>query len=274
MFKRFKLGTLSGLLLLLLLVLGACSQDGQPSEGETDSGQSEASSGEPQAGGTYTAFVPAGPPTLNVFAASSIYTHQYAGLVYNKLVTYDMGEDVEYTDYNVVPDLAEEWDISDDGTVYTFHLRDTTWHDIEPVNGRELVADDVVATFEHIMDSGHQASLLDKVDTIEASDDKTVVITLKEPFAPFLNFMANHFMWILPQEAIAGEVDLDREAVGTGPFMLEEYEDNIRLSFVRNPNYFEEGKPYLDKAVYQIVSDQSARMAAFRTGDADYMGQS
>src|SRR5699024_11074715 len=134
----------------------------------------------------------------------------------NKLVTYETGPDAEYTDYNIIPDLAEDWDISDDGLTYTFHLRDTTWHDVEPVNGRELVSEDVVATMEHIMNlPGHQASLLEEVESVEATDDKTVVFTLKQPFAPFLNFMANHFMWILPKEAIDGEFDLDRAAIGT-----------------------------------------------------------
>lgn len=275
---------LFGLLLSVFLILSGCSQDtAAPASDSTESESSttEASEGEtseedesePKSGGTYTIFTPTTPPSLNVFRESSALSNTVAGMVYNKLVTYDTGPHVEYTDYNVVPDLAEDWDISDDGITYTFHLRDTTWHDLEPVNGRAVVADDVVATMEHIMNlPGHQASLLSEVASVEAFDEKTIVFTLKEPFAPFLNTMANHFMWILPQEAISGEFDFDRAAIGTGPFILEVYEENVEAVFARNPNFYEEGKPYIDKFVYKVVPDQGARIAGFRTGNSDEIG--
>lgn len=284
MLKNWNWFSLAALFLLITLIISACSgetaTEDTPDESESSTSESingdenENKSEEPKSGGTYISLSVTTPPTLDVFRASSIYTHTYAGMVYNKLVTYETGPDVEYTDYNIVPDLAEDWDISDDGLTYTFYLRDTTWHDIEPVNGRELVAEDVVATMEHIMNlPGQQASLLTEVESVEATDDKTVVFTLKEPFAPFLNFLANHFMWILPQEAINGEFDIDRAAIGTGPFILEKLEDNIEAVFVKNPNFYEEGKPYLDKFIIKVVPDQGARIAAFRTGEAEGIGQ-
>lgn len=276
MFKRSN-GMLVVFLMFILVVLflNACSEKSETEESADEINDSIASENddehkEPKRGGTYTIFSPTSPPTLDVFRASSIYTHTYAGLVYSKLLTYETGPDVDYTDYNIVPDLAKDWEVSDDGLVYTFYLRDTTWHDIPPVNGRKLLADDVVATMNHIMElPGHQASLLSEVESVEAPDDQTVVFTLKGPFAPFLNFLANHFMWILPKEAIEGDFDIDQAAIGTGPFMLEKYEDNVQAVFVRNPNYYEDGKPYLDEVVYKIVPDQGARIAAFRTGESD-----
>lgn len=277
MFKRWNGIVIFSMVLLFVLLLSACSEKTETTEKENEANESavvndenDDESLEPKRGGTYTIFSPTSPPTLDVFRASSIYTHTYAGLVYNKLLTYETGPDVDYTDYNIVADLAEDWEVSDDGLVYTFYLRDTTWHDVPPVNGRKLVADDVVATMKHIMElPGQQAALLAEVESVEAKDEKTVVFTLKEPFAPFLNFIANHFMWILPQEAIAGEFDLDQAAIGTGPFILNTYEDNVLATFDRNPNYYEEGKPYLDEVVYKIVPDQGARIAAYRTGDSD-----
>ena len=253
---------------LFVLVMSACSSDETSNEKPDD--KDDGISSEPKSGGTYTILTAADPDMLDPHRQSSIYTHMLAGLVYNKLVTYETGPDVAYTDYNVVPDLAERWEVSEDGKTYTFYLREAYWHDKEPVNGRQLTAEDVVATMERIINlPGHQAALLSEVDSIVAADAQTVVFTLKQPFAPFLNFMANHFMWILPKEAIDGEVDLVTDAIGTGPFVLEKWEDNVQATYKKNTNYYEEGKPYLDEIIYKVVPDQGTSIAAFRTGQAD-----
>lgn len=255
---------------LLVLVISACSA-GESSDERPD--DKDGGTTAPKSGGTYTILTPADPDMLDPHRQSSIYTHMLAGLVYNKLVTYETGPDAAYTDYNVVPDLAERWEVSDDGKTYTFHLREVYWHDVEPVNGRQLTAEDVVSTMERIINlPGHQAALLSVVESIVAQDDQTVVFTLKQPFAPFLNFMANHFMWILPKEAIDGKVDLATDAIGTGPFVLEKWEDNVQATYKKNPNYYEEGKPYLDEIIYKVVPEQGSRIAAFRTGQADSIG--
>lgn len=255
---------------LVVLAISACSSDDTSNEG-TDDNNGGASS-EPKSGGTYTILSAADPDMLDPHRQSSIYTHMLAGLVYNKLVTYETGPNVAYTDYNVVPDLAERWEVSEDGKTYTFYLREAYWHDKEPVNGRQVTAEDVVATMERIIKlPGHQAALLSEVESIVAKDPQTVVFSLKQPFAPFLNFMANHFLWILPKEAADGKVDLATDAIGTGPFILEKWEDNVQATYQKNPNYFEEGKPYLDEVIYKVVPDQGTSIAAFRTGQADTM---
>ena len=255
---------------LVVLAISACSSDDTSNEG-TDANDGGASS-EPKSGGTYTILSAADPDMLDPHRQSSIYTHMLAGLVYNKLVTYETGPNVAYTDYNVVPDLAERWEVSEDGKTYTFYLREAYWHDKEPVNGRQVTAEDVVATMERIIKlPGHQAALLSEVESIVAKDPQTVVFSLKQPFAPFLNFMANHFLWILPKEAADGKVDLATDAIGTGPFILEKWVDNVQATYQKNPNYFEEGKPYLDEVIYKVVPDQGTSIAAFRTGQADTM---
>lgn len=256
---------------LLVLVIGACSSGSK--NNETGQKNTNDGSAEPKSGGTYTILSPADPDMLDPHRQSSIYTHQLAGLVYNKLVSYETGPNVDYTDYNVVPDLAERWEVSDDGKVYTFYLREAYWHDKAPVNGRQVTADDVIATMERIINlPGHQASLLSEVESIVAKDPQTVVFTLKQPFAPFLNFMANHFMWILPKEGVEGQFDLATDAIGTGPFVLEKWEDNVQATFKKNPKFYEEGKPYLDEVIFKVVPDQGSRIAAFRTGQADTIG--
>lgn len=278
MFARLKWGSSISVLALLLLLLVACSgksvtnekvkESDDPTSGTENERKEE--NGEAKYGGIFTILPTTGPPTLDPFRASSAFSNSHFGLMYNKLVTYATGDGVEFTDYNVIPDLAEDWDISDDGTVYTFYLRDTNWHDIAPVNGRAVVAEDVIVTMEQIMNlPGHQASLLSEVKSVEAKDDKTIVFTLKQPFAPFLNFMANHFMWILPKEAIDGEIDLAKMGIGTGPFILEEYNENVQATFVRNPDYYEEGKPYLDGVNFKYIPDLGTQLAALRAGKAE-----
>lgn len=104
---------------ILIVVLSACSSNNSTNEPGTDNTE-EAASSEPKSGGTYTILSAADPDMLDPHRQSSIYTHMMAGLVYNKLVSYETGPGVDYTDYNVVPDLAEDWTISEDGKVYTF----------------------------------------------------------------------------------------------------------------------------------------------------------
>lgn len=263
-------------LLLLTLSLAACTggtKTGKETNENTSSSDSNESN-EPKHGGVLTIAHPADALTLDPHESATYSVHDRAGLVYNKLVTFKSGPDADYADATIVPDLAEKWEVSEDGKTYTFHLREAYWHDIAPVNGRKVVAEDVVATMERILSlPGHQINLLDAVESIEAPDEKTVVFKLKTVFAPFLTNMANHSMWILPKEAIEGQINLAEEAIGTGPFMLEKWDKNIKASYVRNPNYFEEGKPYLDGVDIMVIPDQAARIAAFRTRQIEYMSE-
>lgn len=261
----------------LLLLLAACSSS-ETSSDETETGEeitNESTSDEPKYGGTLN-IATVSAPTLDIHRASSIYTHNIAGLVYSKLITYDTGPDVAYSDYNIVPDLAHDWDISEDGTVYTFYLHENAkWHDKPPVNGRNVTSEDVLATFERIQTlPGHQAYMLEPIEKMEALDDHTVQFTLKEPFAPFLANMANHFMWIIPKEAV-DEVDgfsLETDAIGSGPFVLDKWDRDVETLFSKNENYFIEGLPYLDKLHYRIIPDSDTRLAAFRTGQVETTG--
>lgn len=269
MFKR-RIWTLLLALMLVLTACGGAVETGSSEDPGEETGDS--ASTEPKYGGTITLMSVSAPDTLDPHKGSSSYTQNAIGLVYNKLLTYPTGEGVAYTDYSLVPELAKDWDISDDGLTYTFYLRDDVkWQNLPPVNGRPFVADDVVATMERIRSlPGHQAYMLGKVAKIEAPDEHTVVFTLSEPFAPFLNYMANHYMWILPREAVEGQIDLTSQAIGTGPFILEKYDQSKgELEYRKNPDYWKEGLPYLDGVRIVRVADQSSRVAAFRTGQAD-----
>lgn len=268
-------------LFILSFFLSACSNEATNNDSDTemnnDDGTSEAIEQieeEPKYGGIYNILTAASPPMLDPHLTSSYYTHNILGLVYSKLITYETGPNVNYSDYNLVPDLAQDWDVSEDGTVYTFYLRDNAkWHNIPPVNGRNVDAHDVVATFERIMSlQSHQAFMVSKVEKIETPDDLTVEFHLTEPFSPFLSYMANHFMWILPKEGVEGKFDLETSAIGSGPFILDTWVKDVESKFSRNPDYFLEGLPYLDGIEYLVVPDEDTRLAAFRSGQTDGSG--
>jgi peptide/nickel transport system substrate-binding protein len=258
----------------LLVVVAACSGDGGSGEGDeaTDASTAAPEEGTPKPGGTLTMAVASDIDTLDPMASASFNLHARVGLVYNRLLTFATGPDIAYDDQVLVGELADRWEMAPDGLVYTFHLReDVRWQDVAPVAGRPLVARDVVATFERIRRQGFQRYMLENVTSIEAADDHTVVLRLVEPFAPLLRFMANHHMWILPEEATDGRVDPATTAIGTGPFLLGERRPNIETVFRKNPTYFQTGLPYLDEVRAVVIPDQAGRIAAFRAEQADIL---
>lgn len=241
---------------------------GETGEGGGDAPVPEGDEGEPQPGGILSVAATSDGDTLDPHASASYNVHNRVGLASSRLLKPDLSEEYEYGEAPLAPDLAESWEVSDDQLTYTFNLRDdVVWHNIPPVNGRPFVADDVVATFERIQAEGFQSYMLEHVTAIEAPDEHTVVLRLSEPFAPLLNYMGNHHMWIMPREGAEGAYDVATTVIGTGPFVLTEWDRNVRTVYEANPDYFEEGIPYVDGVVMQVVPDQGARTAAFRAGE-------
>jgi ABC-type oligopeptide transport system substrate-binding subunit len=105
--------------------------------------------------------------------------------------------------------------------------------------------------------------VLEYVDRIEAVDKHTVKFTLKEPNAWFLDLLASTSTWIVAKECVEKFGDLKKveSVVGTGPWMLERWEPNVKLVYVRNPNYFVPGLPYADGVDMLIDKDPSSRLA-------------
>jgi len=142
------------------------------------------------------------------------------------------------------------------------------------VNGRELTADDVKYTYERFLSikGNPNRSMLGLVEKIDTLDKYTVRFMLSEPFGWLLDYLANTVMWIVPKEAVEQFGDLKRaEAViGTGPWMLERYEPNVKLTYVRNPNYFLPGLPYADGVEVTVDEDPSSRLATWISGRYDF----
>jgi peptide/nickel transport system substrate-binding protein len=201
-------------------------------------------------------------------------THTTLSFVYSKLLRHKVGVEIDPGTYIVEPDLAERWEAPDD-TTYLFHLRrGVRWQNKPPVNGRELVAEDVKFSFDRFLtEKGNpERQLLEAVDRVEVVDRYTLKFLLKEPFVWLTDVLANAMsVWIIAPEVVQKYGDLKRAetAIGTGPFILEGYEPNVKTVFKRNPDYFRQGQPYVDGVEWLVLEDESTGLAMYRTGQID-----
>ncbi len=166
------------------------------------------------------------------------------------------------------PRLAESWEVSDDGTTYTFNLRDgVTFH-----NGEAMTSDDVVFSLERATTTpGSQIEFLaGKIDSIAAPDDLTVVVQMNEPWPYLLHDVSGHSAPIWPRDHF-NEVGLDaflEAPVGTGPFVWDSADPGSSITAVANTDYWEEDKPLIASITFQVFADDSARATAVQGGQA------
>src|SRR5438128_2077665 len=214
------------------------------------------------------------PPHFDPHQTLNFKTNNTLSFVYSKLVRHRVGPGVTPGTFAVEPDLAERWEEPDDTTV-VFHLRKgVRWHNKPPLNGRELIAEDIKFTYDRFLTekANPLKFMLDPVDRVEVVDRYTVRFRLKEPFVWLLNMLANPTgTWIIAREMVEKYGDLKRAetAVGTGPFILERYERNVKTVFRRNPDYFRPGLPSVDGVDWLVMEDEAAQLAAYRPRQID-----
>jgi peptide/nickel transport system substrate-binding protein len=226
---------------------------------------------QPKSGGTLRHIGPE-QPMFDIHLTVSYKTQLVSSLVHRKLVKYAMGPNISPSDFTVLPDLAEKWDISPDGLVYNFHLRrGVKWENRPPVNGRELTSEDVKYTFDRVLKHSGYKHMLGEIARIEAPDKYTVKITHNQPYAPFLQMLAEVWTGILAKEVEDkyGDFKGAESLIGVGPFMLEKYEPGIKSTFVKNPDYYNKGLPYLDKIEWLYIKDKATQLSLFRAGKLD-----
>ncbi|MDF0601883.1 ABC transporter substrate-binding protein [Psychromarinibacter sp. C21-152] len=210
------------------------------------------------------------PKSLDPAAVTAVNDFRILMNIYDGLVRYKSGT------LEVEPALAESWEISEDGTEYTFNLRDgVSFHDGTPFN-----AEAVVFNFERMLDEDHPyhdtgpfplAFFFSSVDTVEAVDDLTVKFTLSAPYAPFLSNLAYPTGLIVSPAAVEqhGE-DFGRNPSGTGPFHFVEWRSNEAVVVEKNADYWD-GAPALEAVIYRPITDANTRVAEMLAGGIDLM---
>jgi len=179
-------------------------------------------------------------------------------------------------DLQIIPDLAESWEISDDGLKYVFHLvKNVKWHD-----GKPFSADDVVWTIESLQKNhGYGEAAVKSVSSVRALDKNTVEFTLKEPNSSFLADIARRYGFtILPKHKYDDGEDPRKNPcnwapIGTGPFKFVSLVPGSYVEMEANKDYFK-GVPAIDKLVFKFYPDMSSASAALEAGDIDAMASS
>ncbi len=175
-------------------------------------------------------------------------------------------------DRSVGPNLAKDWTVSEDGLTYTFNLvQGVKFHD-----GSGFSSADVVFTFNRLKEVKSAALNLLGDFEVSAPDANTVVFTLPQPNADFLYGVGDRLALVLkdgttnPNEIATGDKPY-ANFNGTGPFMLTEYKEGESATLVKNPNYWQEGKPLLDGLQFSFINDPVTQVNALRSGDLDFI---
>ena len=219
----------------------------------------------------------ASPLTLNHWDVHLSPSHVLAawgpGIVYSRLLRFRSGPDVETPSQATECDLCESWE-QPDSTTYLFRLREgVTWQDAEPVNGREVVAQDVLYSLRRQLTPSYpNAAILDAVHTMQAEDRYTLRITLREADADFLASLASGFTKVVAPEAVSLNGDLrEGPVIGSGPWLWDGTRDDTGYFFKANPDYYESGLPAVDRLNLITIVDELTRVAAFRTRKLDLL---
>ena len=212
------------------------------------------------------------PPDMDPARARDITSDAILFKVFDGLV------DLDPETLEIVPAVAESWEISADGTTYTFRLREgVRFH-----NGREVMAEDVVYSFQRALGeiqsgrpwlftpvAGAEAfrnGTADRVSGLQAVDPRTLQVTLERPYAPFLSHLVTTQASLLPREVYDDPDEAYLEhPVGCGPFRFASWTRGQSVTLESNTDYYGEG-PYLDRVVFQIVRSTETALEEFRAG--------
>ncbi len=227
----------------------------------------------PKRGGTLTRASAWDPPVIDPRLTQSVGLYQFAGLTSNRLVRYAFTDEASGPgDMSLKGDLAESWAASPDHRVWTFKLRQgVKWQNLPPLNGRELTAADVKYCFEQYAKEGVQAFTFQEIEGMETPDKHTLRVHLKTPNTLFPQNVAEPVTLIFSREVLEEDGDPKKRLIGTGPYIVKEHTCKVRVVLQRNPDYWDKGRPYVDEYVILSTPDAATRLAAFRTGQADFI---
>ncbi len=221
---------------------------------------------QPKGGGTLRVAWEADVTGLDPHLSPGIQAYFVVGNLFNSLLTID-------ADLNYIPELAESWDVLEDGKVYVFHLRQgVKFHD-----GTDFDAEVVRWNYQRIVDPEEKAidiGFYNIVEAVEVVDAHTVKFILKHPSATLLPVMAANRAGFLQMSPASykqwGKENVRLHPVGTGPFKLARWDQNQIIVLEKNPHYFKPGLPYLDRIELRIMKEGVTRVTALRAGEVDF----
>ncbi len=255
---------------------GGDDKDKTPASGSPSAGKTTVSDGTPKPGGTLhgTVSLVLGKDPMK---ASSFLTHALASYSYSRLLRFKtvVGELDQKDWYTTEMELASKVE-NPDPLTYIITLRDDVkFHNVPPVNGRQLVGEDVVYSFNRYRSISPNKGNMAFVDTVTAAG-QVVTFKLKEPFGLFLNRLASfQDLWIMPKEFIeASETASEDSMLGSGPFLFDKYTPSVEMAWKKNPDYFEKDSagnplPYLDAVNLAVITDQNQVLSQFASGALD-----
>ena len=222
-----------------------------------------------KSGGVLRMFHRDNPPGMSIHEESTASTVVPLMPVFNNLVLFHQGT-AQNSDKSVVPDLAESWNWSDDGTELTFKLRKgVQWHD-----GKPFTAADVECTFNLLTDRvrdrlrrNPRAAWYRNINYVHSSGDHEVTIYLNRPQPSLLNLLASGVSPIYPCHVPAPQ--MRTRPIGTGPFKFDSFVPFERIKLVRNREYWKAGRPYLDGIEFTVVTSSQTALLSFLAGRFD-----
>jgi oligopeptide transport system substrate-binding protein len=254
-----------------------------------------------KAGGTFTLNESENIRSLDPVGVNDVVSAHVSHQIYDLLVDLD-------SNLQLTPALAYRWDISEDGMMYTFHLRNGVFFQDNACfpngKGRELKASDIKFSYDRILDPRtgslgfdyyknyvegakefidevnkatveNRAPSINTVSGFIVKDDSTFQVKLKKPFGPFIYYTTLGFAYIIPHEAVEkyGK-DFFQNPVGTGAFIFENWTPDLEINLKKNPNYWKTDEygnrlPYVDHVKFRFIKDLSQQLLEFKNGNLD-----
>lgn len=256
------------------------ADDGDATEpaGDEPSPAAESPAGEGQRGGSFSSYETVGPESLDPYISSGQPQSLWSAYTYSMLFMLETGPDVPQGSQETVPDVAASIEVSEDGTVYTIPLKDNVrWH---PPLDRTLDAEDIVFTWERgtTLESAVSGTRLvgrgvgEVVTSVEATDDLTVVWTLNGPYPFFTQLLADPKQFFIMPKETDTEFNPAETAVGSGPWVLEEFQPDTAATFRRFDDWhLGPERPYYDEVVVNIIPEYATQLAQFLGGNLDWI---
>ncbi|MCD8509405.1 MAG: ABC transporter substrate-binding protein [Bacillus sp. (in: Bacteria)] len=277
--------------LILVVALAACGGDDEPADGgsdgddttdTTDDGTDDATE-ESTSGGTLIFARGGDSVSLDYASVTDGESSRVTKQIYETLLEFDDST------FDIGPGLAHDWDVSDDGLTFTFYLREgVQFHD-----GTDFNAEAVKLNFERWADPDHEYAFTDQgysysvygtqfggfkgdpghvISEINVLDDLTVEFVLNEQLGSFIQNMGMSYFAITSPAAFEEHGSaINENPVGTGPFKFVSWTKDDNIVLERNENYWKAGYPKLDRVIFQVIPDNSARLTALRAGEIDIM---